>query len=98
MPSAASESQNLDFWSSSPINWPAIWAVNALLVAAIGLNLWFGSFGQAASLVGIGIGGGCFVWARIREERGAEANRWRYAGIGIFVLTAGVQVGGLLLS
>ena len=98
MSSAASESPEIDFWSSSPINWPAIWAVNALLVAAIGLTLWVGAFGQAASLVGIGIGGGCFVWARIREERGAEANRWRYAGIGIFVLTAGVPVGRLLLS
>jgi len=98
MPSAAPERHEIDFWSSSPINWPAIWAVNALLVAAIGLNLWGGSFGQAASLGGIGIGGGCFVWARIREERGAEANGWRYAGIGIFVLTAGVQVGGLFLS
>ncbi|WP_263834765.1 hypothetical protein [Salinibacter sp.] len=98
MSSAASERPEIDFWSSSPINWPAIWAVNALLVAAIGLTLWVGDYSGAASLTGIGVGSGCFVWARIREERGAEANGWRYAGIGIFVLTAGVQVGRLLLS
>jgi len=98
MPSAASERHKIDFRSSSPVNWLAIWAVNALLIAAIGLNLWFGSYGQAASLVGIGIGGGCFIWARIREARGAADNGWRYAGIGIFVLTAVAQVGWILLS
>lgn len=81
MPNTIPEWHEIDFWSSYPINWPALWTLAALVVGIIGLSLWGGNYSGAAGLAGIGIGGGCFAWSRVLKEWHAEREeRWRRAG------------------
>ncbi|WP_103020317.1 hypothetical protein [Salinibacter altiplanensis] len=97
MPNTVPERHDIDFWSSHPINWPAIWAVNALVVVVIGLSLWVGDYSGAASLAGIGIGGGGFVWSRVLEQWDAEGEAWwRRAGFVVFGVVILYQVFSLV--
>ena len=98
MADAIPEWHEIDFWSSYPINWPALWAISALMAGVFGFSVWVGDYWGAGTLLGIGIGSGCFTWARMREQGGAEASGWRYAGPGVFGLVTLVQIVRLTLA
>ncbi len=91
------EWHEIDFWSSHPINGPALWAIGALMAGVVGVSVWGGDYWGAGMVWGIRIGSGCFVWARMREQWGAEASGWRYAGFGAFGLVTLVQIVRLIL-
>ena len=76
MPNTVLERHDIDFWSSHPTNWPAPWALTTLMVIVIGFSLWAGDYSGAASLAGIGLGGGCFVRSRVLRQRHADGERW----------------------
>ena len=93
MPDTVPERHDIDFWSSHPINWPALWALTTLMAVVIGFSLWAGDYSGAASLAGIGLGGGCFVWSRVLGQRHADGERWwRRAGFVVFGMVILYQV------
>lgn len=97
MQSTTPERHDLDFWSSYPINWPALWTLTALMVVIVGFSLWVGNYSGAASLTGIGVGSGCFVWSQVLGQRDANGERWwRRAGFVVYGMVILYQVFSLV--
>ena len=78
----------MDFWSSHPINWPALYTIGALMLTVVGVNLWGGNYGSAANVALILAGGALLTYGRVRKRMGQEAWRWRWAGLGVWGLVA----------
>jgi len=68
-----SNDDSIDFTSSHPINWPALFTVEALMMLVIGFNLWVGDYRVATFLVLIGAAIGFGIYGRVREEQGTSA-------------------------
>jgi hypothetical protein len=49
--------EQIDYWSSHPINWPALYVIGCLMLAAVGANLWAGNYDSAVSSALILTGG-----------------------------------------
>ena len=97
MPDTVPERHDIDFWSSHPINWPALWALATLMVVVIGFSLWAGDYSGAASLTGIGVGSGCFAWSQVLGKRDANGERWwRRAGFVVYGMAVLYQVTSLV--
>ena len=84
-----SDPETIDFWSSHPINWPALYAVGALMLTVVGVSLWMGDYGSAANTALILAGGALLAYGNVRKQIGKEAwRRWRWAGLGMWGLLA----------
>ena len=78
-----SDGNPVDLWSSHPINWTALCAVGALMLAVVGVSLWMGDYGSAANVALILAGAAFLNYGRVRKRMGREAWRWRWAGLGV---------------
>ena len=79
----------IDFWSFHPINWPALYAIGALMLTVVGVSLWMGDYGSAANTALILAGGALLAYGNVRKQIGKEAwRRWRWAGLGVWGLLA----------
>ena len=79
-----SDEEPLDYWSSHPINWPALYAIGGLMLTVVGLNLWFGDYGGAANTALILTGGALLVYGRVQKQLGKETWHWRWLGLGVW--------------
>lgn len=90
MPSTAHEEQpvdEIDFWSSYPINWPSLYAMAALMLGTIGLSLWAGAYRTAATTALIAAGGAGVAYDAILDHLGQRGDRrWYWAGLGMWGL------------
>ena len=77
----------IDFWSSHPINWPALYALAVLMLGIFGLSLWVGAYGSAVSLALITAGSAALVYDGVLGHLGRRTNRrWYWAGLAIWGL------------
>ena len=77
----------IDFWSSYPINWPALYALAALFLGVVGLCLWVGQYETAATTALIAAGSAGVAYDGILDHLGQrEDRRWYWAGLGIWGL------------
>jgi hypothetical protein len=83
------DAEPIDFWSSHPINWPALYTIGCLMLAVAGVGLWAGEYDIAATSAFIVAGGALLVYGRVRELLGKEAGPWRWAGVGVWGLLGG---------
>jgi hypothetical protein len=86
------EEAGSDDREGGPVNWPALYAIGALMAAAAGLNLWVGDYRSAASLAAIGAGGGLLLYSRVREGRNESAAGYRWAAYAILLAAFLVNV------
>ena len=78
--------EQIDYWSSHPINWPALYTIWGLGLTIAGVNLWFGSYDSAAMLALILTGSALLVYDRVLKRLGNETWHWRWAGLGVYGL------------
>jgi hypothetical protein len=66
-----SDPEPIDFWSSHPINWPALYAIGALMLTVVGVSLWMGDYGSAANTALILAGGALLAYGNVgsRSEK-----------------------------
>ena len=77
----------IDFWSSYPINWPALYALAALFLGVVGLCLWVGQYETAATTALIAAGSAGVAYDGILDHLGQRGDRrWYWAGLGIWGL------------
>ncbi len=76
----------IDFWSSHPINWPALYAVGTLMLTVIGASLWTGDYDSAANMALILAASALLAYSYVRKRMEREAWRWRWAGLGVWGL------------
>jgi hypothetical protein len=77
----------IDFWSSHPINWPALYALAVLFLGIVGLCLWVGRYETAATMALIAAGGAGVAYDGILDHLGRRTNRrWYWAGLAIWGL------------
>lgn len=90
MPSTSREEQTvdkIDFWSSHPINWPALYTIAILMLGTLGVSLWVGHYGSAMSLALMTAGSAALVYDRVLERLGRRADRrWYWAALGVWGL------------
>ena len=89
----------IDFWSSYPINWPSLYAMAVLMLGTLGLSLWAGAYGTAATTALIAVGGAALVYDRVLGRLGRRADRrWYWAGLGMWGLVTAWNLAGLTVA
>jgi hypothetical protein len=77
----------IDFWSSSPVNWPALYALAILSLGVVGLCLWDGRYETAATTALIAAGGAGVAYDGLLDRLGRRTDRrWYWAGLGVWGL------------
>ena len=97
MTTSSPDDTDINFWSSYPINWPALYTLAGLFALLLGLQLWWGAYENAAKMGLMLVGGAGLIYARVldRGDAAASSRPWRWGSLflwGIVGIWSGIQL------